>query len=167
MPISFSVRLTDQDMYRFNMYHAYTSVQGILSVVVAVFIMLVTFFTRQKLDGGEIFMYLALAVIFLFYMPVTLKIRSKRQIALSEVLQSTLHYTLTEEGITVATEISDETAILPWDMVYKVVSNRRQLLIYSNRVNVYVIPRECLEGKQDAVMEIFRQKLQDFRLHLK
>lgn len=167
MPISFSVRLTDQDMYRFNMYHAYTSVQGILSVVVAVFIMLVTFFTRQKLDGGEIFMYLALAVIFLFYMPVTLKIRSKRQIALSEVLQSTLHYTLTEEGITVATEISDETAILPWDMVYKVVSNRRQLLIYSNRVNAYVIPRECLEGKQDAVMEIFRQKLQDFRLHLK
>lgn len=167
MPISFSVRLTDKDMYRFNMYHAYTSLQGILSVAVAVFIILVTVLARKKLDQGEILMYLALALVFVLYMPISLKMRSKRQIALSEVLQSTLHYTLDEHGITVAAEVSEETAVLPWDMVYKVVSNKKQILIYSNRVNAYVIPRECLEGKQEAVIKIFRQYLEDYRLHLK
>ena len=167
MPIHFSVRLTDRDMYRFNLYHAYTSMQGILSVAAAVLIVCVTIFARNRLDGGEILMYLALALVFLVYLPFSLKMRSKRQIALSEVLQNTLYYTLSEEGITVATETSDETALLPWDMVYKVVCNSSQILIYSNRVNAYVIPKEAVADQQGEIFEVFRGKLEDFRLRLK
>ncbi len=29
MTIKFNVKLSSEDMYRFNMYHAYTSMQGI------------------------------------------------------------------------------------------------------------------------------------------
>ena len=33
MTVKFNVKLSSEDMYRFNMYHAYTSMQGILSLV--------------------------------------------------------------------------------------------------------------------------------------
>lgn len=167
MPIKFQVKLSDKDMYRFNMYHAYTSTQGILSIVVAIVILLVTYVCRDRLGTQNIVIYLAFAAIFLFYMPVSLKMRSKRQIALSDVLQGVLTYELTEEGVVVATDTSDETATLPWDMIYKVVTNKHQLLIYSNRVNAYVVPLECIADQKDAVYGVFRDKVEDYRLHLK
>ena len=36
MPIEFDVKITANDMYRFNMYHIYTSFTGIFSILAAV-----------------------------------------------------------------------------------------------------------------------------------
>lgn len=36
MPIKFDVKITANDMYRFNMYHIYTSFTGIFSILAAV-----------------------------------------------------------------------------------------------------------------------------------
>lgn len=36
MPIEFDVKITVNDMYRFNMYHIYTSFTGIFSILAAV-----------------------------------------------------------------------------------------------------------------------------------
>ena len=38
MTVKFNVKLSSEDMYRFNMYHAYTSMQGILSLVMGIFV---------------------------------------------------------------------------------------------------------------------------------
>ena len=36
MSIKFDIKLNSEDMYRFNMYHAYTSVQGWLSLIMGI-----------------------------------------------------------------------------------------------------------------------------------
>lgn len=41
MTVKFNVKLSSEDMYRFNMYHAYTSMQGILSLVMGIFVIVV------------------------------------------------------------------------------------------------------------------------------
>ena len=52
-------------------------------------------------------------------------------------------------------------------MIYKMVSNRWQVLIYSNRINAYVLPREQLSGQYPALCELAEKKLEKYRRRLK
>ena len=76
---------------------------------------------------------------------MTLYLRSKQRIAASEVLKNSLHYCVDGEGISVTQ--GDADAKLMWDQVYKMVSTKNNVLVYSNRVNAYVIPRQQLGEK--------------------
>ena len=47
------------------------------------------------------------------------------------------------------------------------VSTKKQVLIYSNRVNAYIIPRDQLGENYEAVKEIAQQKLEKYRIRMK
>lgn len=167
MSVKFDVKLTSDDMYRFNLYHAYSSLQGILSIVVGIFIIGVIIFSGQFEGFVAAAPYVALALVFLFYIPVTLRFRSKRQIMMSDVLKDVLHYELTEEGVQVTSAVQSESATLPWKDVYKAVTTKHNLLVYSNRVNAYVIPKAQIEEVLPQVYDAFEKHCEDYRLHFK
>lgn len=165
MPMEFDIKITDKDMYRFNMYHAYTGFQGIFATVIGIAVLVVAAVTFGKIEITYSILYLLFGVIFLFYVPVSLKMRSKRQILASPVLKETLHYTVDEAGIHVS--VGEQTADLEWKMIYKIVSTKSNLLIYSSRVNAYVIPRAQLGEQYEAVKALAKQKLESYRLRMK
>ncbi len=167
MSVHFDVKLSSQDMYRFNLYHAYTSMQGILSIVMGVFIIGVIIVSDQFhsiSSGGP---YVAIALVFLLYVPITLRVRSKRQILMSEALKNTLHFELNEEGIKVSSNAAGEDATLPWDYVYKAVTTKHNFLIYSNRVNAYVVPKAQVQDVLPQIYDAFEAHCKDFRLKIK
>ena len=96
---------------------------------------------------------------------MTLYLRSKQRIAASEVLKNSLHYCVDGEGISVTQ--GDADAKLMWDQVYKMVSTKNNVLVYSNRVNAYVIPRQQLGEKYCELAEIAKEKLPKYRVKLK
>ncbi len=165
MPIEFDIKITDKDMYRFNMHHAYTGFQGIFAAVIGIAVLVVAVLTMNKVDVTYTLLYFLFGIIFLVYTPVNLKLRSKRQILASPVLKESLHYKVDEEGIHVM--VGEQTADLPWNMIYKVVSTRSNLLIYSSRVNAYVIPLEQLGDQYEAVKALAEAKLESYRRRLK
>lgn len=167
MPIKFDIKLTADDMYRFNMYHAYTSLQGILSVVMGLFIIGVIVVSEQFQDFLTALPYIALACVFLLYIPVTLRFRSKRQIFASEILKGVLHYTLTTEGIVVSAGNEEEQATLPWNYVYKIVTTKSNILIYSNRVNAYIIPKQQIQGQITDIYDVFENEVESYKLKIK
>ncbi len=167
MTIKFNVKLSSEDMYRFNMYHAYTSMQGILSLVMGIFVIVVIALSDNLHDIRHGLPYLLIALIFLLYVPLTLRIRSKQQIHMSDALKDVLHFEMREEGIAVTTDHATEEAVLPWDMIYKAVTTKHNLLIYSNRVNAYVIPKAQVTEKLPQIYAMLRQHCQDYRLHIK
>ena len=69
------------------------------------------------------------------------------------------------EGISVTQ--GDADAKLMWDQVYKMVSTKNNVLVYSNRVNAYVIPRQQLGEKYRELAEIAKEKLPKYRVKLK
>jgi hypothetical protein len=103
----------------------------------------------------------------LFYVPVSLKLRSKRQIEASEILSKPLHYELTEEGVAVTADATDEQALLPWDRIYKAVTTRHNFLVFSNRVNAYVIPKAQVASRLPEIYDAFEAHCKDYRLHIK
>ena len=60
-------------------------------------------------------------------MPVSFWFRAKATLKTNEVLANELHYEVSEEQIHVTQK--EESGELPWDAVYKIVSNKNQILI--------------------------------------
>lgn len=165
MTTEFDVTITSKDMYRFNMYHAYHGFQGIFATVIGILVLIVAGATLGKIETMYTVLYFVFGLIFLIYVPVSLYMRSKQQILSSEVLRQSLHYKVDEEGVHVSQ--NDQTADLLWNQIYKVVSTKSNLLIYSSRVNAYVIPRNAISKEYETVAQLAAKHLEKYRLKLK
>lgn len=165
MPIEFDIKLTSKDMYRFNLYQAYTGFQGWFSIIFSVVILALSVITYGDVTLNYTLMYVAFGIIFLLYMPVSLWIRSKHSLAASEVLRNTLHYEIGEKGFTVSQ--GEASAELPWEQIYKMVATKSNVLVYSSRINAYVIPREQLGEKYAELAKIANEKLPKYRVKMK
>lgn len=165
MTTEFDVTITSKDMYRFNMYHAYHGFQGIFATVIGILVLIVAGATFRKIETMYTVLYFVFGLIFLIYVPVSLYMRSKQQILSSEVLRQSLHYKVDEEGVHVSQ--NDQTADLLWNQIYKVVSTKSNLLIYSSRVNAYVIPRNAISKEYETVAQLAAKHLEKYRLKLK
>lgn len=64
----------------------------------SILIFVVAGVTRGKIEAAYTALYIVFGIVFLVYPPVSLYLRSKRTLAMSEVLRGTLHYEVDEEG---------------------------------------------------------------------
>lgn len=155
MEVSIKAKLAPKDLFQFNMYQSYTTIQGPLSIFFGIlaFVMAGLSFYKGSMEYGAL--YICGAVIILLYVPFTLWNRSNYVLKNNPILSDVLEYHIDEENIDVTQ--GGETGSLPWDKVYKIVGIKNELLIYSNRVYAYVLPREQV-GKDYAVIKKIAQK---------
>ena len=133
MKLEFDIKLTQKDLFDFNIYQIYRSAQGIVSILLAIIVWVmsaVTFYNGAIAYGV---MYIVGGFVFLFYIPVSLKLRVKVTMKTNEVLSGVLHYEVTEDAICVSQ--GEEKAELKWEQIYKFVANKKRVLVYSNRIN--------------------------------
>jgi type IV secretory pathway VirB2 component (pilin) len=165
MKVSFDVQLTSKDLFRFNMYQTYTTTQGPVSIILAilVFVMAGTSIRSGAVDYGVL--YIVVGIVFLAYIPLTLWTRAKQTMKKNEVLAGVLHYTVSAEGIEVSQK--DDTGMLGWKEIYKMISTKSQVLIYSSRVNAYIIPREQLGNQYEDLKVIAKEQLESYRFRMR
>lgn len=166
MTAEFDVKLSAQDLFGFNMYQTYLGgVHGAVSILMALVFWISAGFTLRQGQVGYGVLYIAAGVLFLVYMPVSLWLRSKKTILTNKVLSQTLHYEVSDECIKVTQ--GEETGELPWNLVYKIIANDKRILIYSNRINAYVVPREQIGKQYDTFVQIASKQLESYRLKVK
>ena len=165
MPLKFDITLTVEDMYRFNMYQTYSGFHGWFSIVFSILIFVVAGVTCGNIEATYTALYIVFGIVFLVYPPVSLFLRSKRTLAMSEVLRGTLHYEVDEEGLHVSQK--EESALLPWEQIYKMVATKHNVLVYSSRINAYVIPRAQLGEHYAALRTQAAAHLPAYRLKMK
>lgn len=168
MPLEFDIKLEAKDMFRFNMYQTYTSFSGWSSVLFA-FAMFglsaYTFYTYGEGAVAKALLYIAVGIFLLVYIPLTLWMRANRSIKTSPVLGNVLHYHVDEDGFTVTQ--GEASGVLAWKQIYKMVATKRLVLVYSNRVNAYVIPRTQLGAHYVPLAKLATGKLPKFRVNMK
>lgn len=165
MKTEFDITLDSKDMYYFSMHHTYTGSQGIISIVIAALCFASAVYTYGSVELLYTILYAGFGILFLLYIPVSLYLRSKRQILTSDVLRNALHYAIDETGI--HTSQKEASADLPWEQVYRIISTRNHVLIYSNRINAYIIPRSQVTKEYDIIRQIAIAKLPKFRCKMK
>ncbi|MGN0485313.1 MAG: YcxB family protein [Lachnospiraceae bacterium] len=165
MSIEFDVKLEVKDMFWFNMYHTYTGFHGIFSILLAVVSFVYCYATFGKVGIGYTIAYAAFGVVVLVYIPLSLYTNSKRQIAMSEVMQQGLHYQVDKKGITVTS--GEESAELPWNQIYKIVETKHGILVYSTRRNAYVIPQTAVDKQHDPLVQLMKENMEKYRIRFK
>ena len=147
MNTAFDIKLEAKDLFRFNMYQTYTGLQGWISIILGILAFVMAGITFGHAETMYTILYIGVGILFLVYVPGSLWMRANATIKTNAVLAGTLHYEVSEECIRVTQ--GEESGELPWDAVYKIVSNDKQVLIYSNRVNAYIIPRTQIGEQYD------------------
>lgn len=165
MQAEFEIRLKPEDLYRFNMYQMYTGIHGWISIVLGIAVLILAVRTYGAVEMTYTLLYAVFGILFLFYAPVTLKLRSRQSIAASEELSKPLHYVVDEEGFKVSQ--GEASAVLAWNQIYKMVGTRRNILVYSSRKNAYVIPREQIGENYQTLAKLANEKLEKFRVKMK
>lgn len=142
MEVEFDVKINAGVLYDYMLHHTYTGSAGILGSAVGA-LGVVAFF----MNGYPL--YLILGVIILFYQPISLYLRAKKQ-ALNPVFKEPLHYKMTEEGVTVSQKETEQ--FQAWDDMHKAVSTGRSIILYTSKVNASIFPRKELGEKQAEVV---------------
>lgn len=137
--IRFSVTVGQKDLYRFLIYNAYHNMQGMASVFISLLAWAILILKWQTASVRIKLILAVLGLFYLAYMPIHLWLRAKRQAA-SEVFSKPLDFEFSEEEIRISQ--GEEEAALPWENVYKIVSRKRDLYLYTNRIYAYTIPKE-------------------------
>ncbi len=154
MSIQFSVKMNAKYMHDFYLYNTYTKISGILVPVLGVAALGLAVHTCIQ-DGFIAAMpALLIAVILLVVNPMTTKTRAAMQVQNTPMFQKPLEYELDETGITVRQD--DVQATNKWEDIAKVVSTKKSILIYMNRVRAIILPKECMGEQYDAVVEMLR-----------
>lgn len=145
MSAEFDVKMTTGKMYDYMMRHTFTSFSGIVGELLGI-LLIVGFFAYGQ------WLYLILGVITVLYQPVALYYRAGRQVRSNEAFKEPLHYTVDDNGISVKS--GDNTESLEWNRIYKAVSTSRSVIVYTNRINACIFPKEDMGDKKDAVIRI-------------
>lgn len=158
MKIEFDVNMTTGKMYDYMLNHTLRSFSGILAEVVGV-LLLACFFASYK------WMYLIAALIVIFYLPVALYVNAKKQVLLNPVFKKPLHYTLDDEGITVA--VDDKSDSQKWTDMHKAVSTLNSIIIYTNKINACIFPKSDLGDKLPDVIKIISTHMDPKKVKIK
>lgn len=165
MKTEFDIQLHTIDMYRYNLYHTYTTASGYLAILISFIAFAAAVRKWGEVSLSQSVMYVALGVILLVYTPLTLYLRSKQQVQGSSVLKNILHYTIDDTGIT--TSQGEMSSTLLWEQVYRVVATKHNILVCINPRNAFIIPREQVLQEYDAIRKIAQEHLEKYRFKMK
>ena len=159
MNLEFEIKMTTKDLYKYNIRNAYTSMQGILSIICSALVVFVFIWKFDSLTTLYKALFVVLAIAFLAYIPISLYIRSKQIVSTTDVFKEPLTFIFGEEAINLKSPVAteDDETILPWADIYKVVKTNSLILIYTNRVSAYIIPREQIADKDEQIAALKKQ----------
>lgn len=145
MEIEFDIQLTSADLYDYMLHHTYTSASGLIGSIAGA-LMVVAYFA----GAGILCLIAGLAV--LFYLPVTLFLKSKQQFLANPSFKKPLHFKMTEEGLEVSQE--GETQRQKWEDMYRAISTVKSIILYTSPVNASIFPKRELQDKTAFVIEM-------------
>jgi len=157
MQLEFDVKIDTAALYDYMLRHSFNSASGILGSTVGAMGIVVYFMNGY-------FLYLLMGIIILGYLPVSLYLRAKRQ-ALNPVFKQPLHYTMTEEGVSVSQ--GETTQFQKWEDMHKAVSTNHSLILYTRRVNASIFPRKDLGELQAEVIGMISTHMQHGKVQIK
>lgn len=158
MNLEFDVQMTTSKMYDYMLYHTFHSFSGIMGEVVGI-MLIACFFAAHKP------LYLIAGIVVVLYLPIALFLNAKKQVTLNPVFKTPLHYCLNDEGITV--QSGDATDSQKWEDMYKAVSTGKSIVIYTNKINACIFPKEDLGAKLPDAIKIISTHMDPKRVTIR
>lgn len=161
MKIEFDVKMTTDKMYDYMLRHVFTSFAGIVGEVLGI-LLIIGFFVYTS---DRKWLYLVMGIVVVFYQPVSLYLRAKKQVMSNEVFKEPLHYILDDNGITVISGENKDS--LEWNKMYRAVSTTKSIIIYTTRINACIFPKADLGDKKETVIKMICTHMDPKQVNIK
>lgn len=147
MTVKFDVKMTEKAMYDFMLHTTYTSLNGIMGVILGGITLYLGI--RQTMNGvyPAAATFFLIAIFFLVGTPLNMKAKSSEQVKKSPMFQKPITYELTEEGVQISQE--DQSTLNEWGNFQKAVSTDTSIILYVTKVRALIFPKKAL-GEQYA-----------------
>ena len=166
MKVSLDVKLEAKDLYKFNMMQAYRGMQGALSIILPILVFAYAITSYGTVSIGSTLVYIGLGIMFLIYVPVSLWLRVNKIVKdENNALSKMLHYEFEDESIRVSVET--ESVEFKWENIFQMKTSGDLLLVYTNRINAYILPLAQIGESYDALSKLAHSKLEKYRIKMK
>lgn len=166
MKVTLDIKLDAKDLYKFNILQAYRGMQGFLSILLPILVFAYAVTTFGQVSMGSTLVYVGLGIVFLVYVPVSLWLRvNKIMKDENNAISKTLHYEFEEESIHVSVE--EESVEFKWENIFQMKTMGNMVLVYTNRINAYILPMEQVGSQYEALSKLAHAKLEKYRIKMK
>ena len=166
MKVSFDIKLEAKDLFRFNMMQAYRGMQGALSIILPILFFAYAVTSYGDVSMGSTLVYIGLGIMFLVYVPVSLWLRVNKTVKdENNALSKMLHYEFEEDTIRVS--VGEESVEFKWENIFQMKTSGALLLVYTNRINAYILPLAQVGEQYEALSKLAHAKLEKYRIKMK
>jgi len=165
MKVELDIKIDAKDLFNFNIRQAYKGMQGFLSILLPVLLFAYGVNSIGKADVIYTFAYFTLGVVFLVYVPFSLWKKANKVVNdPNNTLSKSLHYEFREDIIRV--EVEEQNVEFMWENIYMMKKAGKMLLVYTNRINAYILPLEQVGEKYEDLSKLAKSKLEKYRMKL-
>ncbi len=153
-----TVKVTEKDLFYFFLYHNYSRVSGKMTGALGV----ISLIAAPIVIGKDLVIGLLLAVLafsFLVQPVLSFFVRSKSLMKHNPVFKSETIFTVEKEGIHINQHESSQ--MLKWEQLLKVSETTRMILLYVDKMQAFLIPKNSFASLEDQVA--FLNALEDMR----
>ena len=166
MKVVLDIKLDAKNLFKFNIMQAYRGMQGALSILLPILVFAYAVTSYGEVSIGSTLVYIGLGIVFLVYVPISLWLRVNKTIKdENNALSKTLHYEFEEEMIRVS--VGEESVEFKWENIYQMKTSGELLLVYTNRINAYILPISQVGEKYDELSKLAHDKLEKYRIKMK
>ena len=166
MKVTLDIKLNAKDLFRFNMMQAYRGMQGALSIILPILVFAYAVTTYGEVSIGSTVVYVGLGIMFLVYVPISLWLRVNKLVKdENNALSQNLHYEFEEEFIRVS--VGEESVEFKWENIFQMKTSGSLLLVYTNRINAYIMPLAQVGERYDELSKLAHSKLEKYRIKMK
>lgn len=166
MKVIFDIKVSAKDLFKFNMMQAYRGMQGFLSILLPILVFAYAFTSYGEVSIGSTLVYIGIGILFLVYVPISLWLRVNKIVNdENNALSKSLHYEFEEDVIRVS--VGEESVEFKWENIFQMKTSGDLLLVYTNRINAYILPLSQVGTQYEDLSQMAHAKLEKYRIKMK
>ena len=155
-------KITKDELYEFMMYHNYVSVRGIISVLFSLICLVGSIFYWQQFSLFEKVIMVFMAAMFTVITPIEYYVRSGRQ--MKKNFKDEMTYVFDASGITI--RIRDDSSMLPWNEVMKVISTKNLVVVYFTPIRAFIIAKKDIGDKFEELKDMMGENTDCYKFKM-
>ncbi len=157
MKYEFDFQMDEKTLTDFYMSYNMGGFSGFVWPIIGVLAIIIAILSADATPFVYRLLYVIFGLLFIFYIPLDLKRKAKKQIKSNPFYVQPIHYLLDEEGIT--TTQGDKEATVEWKNFSKMKLTKRSMILYMRNRNACVLSKDVFGDEFEEACEWIRTKI--------
>ena len=157
MRYEFDFQMDEKTMTDFYLSFNMGGVSGFMWPAIGVFAIVIAIIAGDTTPLSYRILYILFGLLFIFYIPLDLKRKAKKQLKTNPFYAQPIHYILDEEGVT--TMQGENEATVAWVHFTRMKLTKKSVILYMRNKNACVLSKDVFGEELDKACEWMKTKI--------